>query len=167
MNVAEAVVQNGEEHDDVLHMKGAPVNMRLFKSNKLYRSVIMEIIDLMIQGASTSFDDYPKVQGISGANVGIPFNIVVVITEGGQEIFINPKVINRSGTTVSAKSNCGSLNLQESIKIERHLWVGVRYYDVEGIEHQQIFEIGDFHEVSSATLQHEIEHNLGILITDK
>ncbi len=167
MNVAEAVVQNGEEHDDVLHMKGAPVNMRLFKSNRSYRSVIMKVIDLMIKGASISFDDYPKVQGISGANVGIPFNIVVVIIEGGQEIFINPKVINRSGTTVSAKSNCGSLNLQESIKIERYLWVEVEWHDIDGGLHQEIFKIGDSDPVSSATLQHEMEHNLGILITDK
>jgi peptide deformylase len=167
MDIAEMLVQNGEEHDDALHMKGAPVNMRLFKDNKLYRSVIMRTIHLMSRGANLDFDDYPKAQGVSGANVGIPFNIVIVITKDDQETFINPKIVSKSKVMHEAKSNCGSVNLPKPIKVERHQWVEVEWYDISGELHQEVFEIGDENPVSAATLQHEIDHNLGILITDK
>lgn len=167
MNIAEMLVQNGEEHDQALHMKGAPVNIRLFKSNEYYRGVVMQVIDYMLTTLYKKFDDYPKAQGISGANVGIPLNIVAIKTKSASEVFLNPVIIHKSKEVEKGKSNCGSLNLPESITVERHTWVGIRYYDVEGKEHQMIYEIGDFNEVSSATLQHEIDHNLGILITDK
>ncbi len=167
MNVAEAIVQDGEEHDDVLHMKSAPVNIRLFKSNKHYREVVMQAVDYMLTTLYKKFNDYPKVRGISGANIGIPLNIVAIKTKSSSEVFLNPRIINRSGATVSAKSNCGSLNLREPIKIKRYLWVEVEWHDVDSELHQEIFKIGDSGLVSSATLQHEMEHNLGILITDK
>lgn len=167
MNVAEMIVQNGEEHDQALHMKSAPVNIRLFKTNEHYRKVVMQAVDYMLTALYKKLNDYPRVQGISGANVGIPLNIVAVKTRSSSEVFLNPVIVDKSKEMEKARSNCGSLNLPKPITVERHVWVGIRYYDTEGKEHQRIYEIGDFNEVSSATLQHEIDHNLGILITDK
>jgi peptide deformylase len=167
MKIAEMLVQDGEKHDDVLHMKAGPVNIRLYKTNKAYRKLIGDIVDYMLVGSKFDFEDYPKAQGISGANVGIPFNIVIVITKDGFQVFLNPTIIGESDDTVTAKSNCGSLNLSESIIVERREWVRVRYYDLMGREMIKTYEIGDKGAVSSATLQHEIDHNLGILITER
>jgi len=175
MKIEEMLVQNGEEYDDCLHMVSAPVNMRLFKSNKLYKSIIMRTIHLMSRGANIDFDDYPKAQGVSGANIGVPFNIVIVVIrdEDGTvvrndlEVFLNPRVVKKSKKMVKCNTNCGSVNLVKKIEVLRHKWVEVEWYDIMGKQHLEIFEIGDENPVSSATLQHEIDHNMGILITDK
>jgi len=167
MKIAEMLVQDGERHDDALHMESAPVNMRLFKDMRGYRYLIYDIVKHLKFVAEHEFEDYPEVQGISGANVGVPFNIVIVITKDGAEIFLNPTIIGASEEMVSCNSNCGSLNLPKKVKIMRHRWVIVEYYDMVGEKHVHTFRIGDGDLVSSATLQHEIEHNLGILVTDK
>lgn len=167
MRIADMLVQNGEEHDDSLHMKAAAVNMRLFESNATYRSIIMRTIHLMKQGARIEFEDYPKAQGVSGANVGVPFNIVIIVTKEGNEVFINPEVMAKSTDLVEVKSNCGSLNLPEPIAVVRQKFIEVKWFDVDGKKHREVFEIGDKNKISSATLQHEIDHNLGILITER
>lgn len=167
MKISEMLVQNGETHDDILHNRSMPVNMRLYDTNDAYRSIVLDTMAHMMSVGSIEFDDYPKTQGISGANVGIPFNIVIVFTKEGRKIFINPEIIERSDEMVTAKSNCGSVNLPEPIEIRRHKWVVVRWYDRVGLKHEDKFEIGDGRPVASATLQHEIEHNLGILVIDK
>jgi len=167
VKIAEMLVQNGEKHDDILHMKSGPVNIRLYKSNKKYRSIIKSIVDYMKAGANIDFEDYPEAQGISGANVGIPFNIVIVVTEDKEEVFLNPVVKDFSLEETKCTTNCGSVNLDEPIKVWRRRWVEVEYYDLQGEKHCEKFRIGDDKPVASATLQHEIEHNLGILIIDK
>jgi len=167
MKIAEMLVQDGELHDDILHKPSLPVNMRLYKENKEYHSIILDIIDYMMFGANFEFEDYPTAQGVSGANVGIPFNIVVVVAKDAHEVFINPEIRLSSKEMVECNSNCGSINLAKKIKVMRHRWVRVAYYNTSGVKLVQTFTIGDDDPVSSATLQHEIEHNLGILITDK
>jgi peptide deformylase len=167
MKIADMLIQNGEEHDAALHMKAGPVNIRLYRENKAYRKLIGNIIEYMLMGSEFDFEDYPKAQGISGANVGIPLNIVIVVAKHGPQVFLNPTIRKESKDNVTAKSNCGSLNLKESITVERRRWVEVRYYDLDGRINIRKYEIGDDGLVSSATLQHEIDHNLGILITER
>jgi len=67
------------------------------------------------------------------------------------------------------ESNCGSLNLEESIPVERHESVTVKYYPfpIEGEEYAAEFHLPIVETFTSGTIQHEIEHNNGILITDK
>jgi peptide deformylase len=169
MKIAEMLVQNGEKDDDVLHMKSGPVNMRLYRENKSYRKLIVSIVDYMLMGSAFNFEDYPKARGISGANVGIPLNIVIVIGRHklGPQVFLNPVITKESQDSVTAKSNCGSLNLDESITVVRRQWVWIDYYNLDGNKRSGKYEIGDNGIVSSATLQHEIDHNLGILITER
>ena len=167
MKIARMLVQDGEEHDDILHRKSFPVNIRLYKDNSGYRDLILGVIKYMELGAEMEFEDYPAAQGVSGANVGVPFNIVLINTEEGTEIFLNPEMVDWSEIMVECNSNCGSINLPKKIKVMRHRWVKVKYYTLDAELMEMIFRIGDDNPVSSATLQHEIEHNLGILITDK
>jgi peptide deformylase len=167
MKIAEMLVQNGEKHDDTLHMKAGPVNIRLYRENKTYRELIGNVIDYMTMVLEFDFEDYPRAQGISGANVGIPLNIVIVNAKHGPQVFLNPMIGKKSKDNVTAKSNCGSLNLGKSITVARRRWVWVRYYDLNGDRRLRKYEVGDGGIISSATLQHEIDHNLGILITER
>ena len=62
----------------------------------------------MLEILNTKFSDYTKLQGISGANVGIPFNIIIVRDLDNYIIMINPEILSKSKETKLVKSNCGS-----------------------------------------------------------
>lgn len=167
------VVQNETKYDAILHRKGFDVNMFLFKTSKGYKKIIQSIVDHMWDLLRVSFDDYGEIRGISGANVGVPLNIIgIVVTkeaeevckkkEGGSLFMINPRITKKSKKLMTVKSNCGSLNLPEKIEVERHEWVEVEYFDTHGNLKKNKFT-GAF----GSTVQHEIDHNLGVLITDK
>lgn len=111
---------------------------------------------------STVYDDYQKLLGLSGANIGIPFNIISIYKNGEITHMINPSITKMSKQTRVVQSNCGSLNLPEKCSVTRREWVEVSYYDTEGKHHEKKFTIAD----GGSTIQHEIAHNRGILITD-
>jgi peptide deformylase len=163
--IKKCLVQDGENHDHILHNACHPVNIRLLKNNPSYRSLVETIIFHMLGVFQTNFDNYVELKGLSGANVGIPFNIVILATENEPLVMINPKVVKESKDTKTVVSNCGSINLTEPIKVKRFKEVKVKYvpFNQKGTSLfstvEKIFNI--------STVQHEIDHNLGILITDK
>lgn len=67
------------------------------------------------------------------------------------------------GEEVESWSNCGSLTLEEPIKIKRYEEVRVQFFDENGEFHDENFS----RRQCSLTIQHEIDHNLGILITER
>jgi peptide deformylase len=157
------IIQDKEDDDDMLHHKLFDVNIRLFNTNKKYRKLILKIVSYMKRVAKKKFKDYSAAKGISGANVGIPFNIIGVKGEDKKwDFFLNPIYIKRSKEKKVVKSNCGSLCLKEPIKVKRHVWVKVEYYDLGGTKKLNIFD-GRY----GYTVQHEVDHNVGILIADK
>lgn len=156
------IMQNGEVNDDMLHRKLFDVNMRLFNTNKEYRQLILSIVNYMKRVAKKRFKDYTKAKGISGANVGIPFNIVGIENNGKWDFFLNSKRIKKSWKKEVAKSNCGSLRLKKPIEIKRYKWIKVEYYNLKGKK-----EIDYFDGHYGRTIQHEMEHNQGVLIVDK
>jgi len=109
------------------------------------------------------YENYPKLAGLSGANIGIPFNIITLLKNDEIVYMINPSIIKMSRRTRIVNSNCGSLNLKEKISVSRREWIDVSYYDVFGRHNQERFTIAE----GGATIQHEIAHNRGILITDE
>jgi len=162
-SIEEFMIQNGESDDSMLHSKLFDINMRLFNNNKRYQHLVLEIIGYMEEVAEKEFSDYTPAKGISGANVGVPFNIIGVKNKKNKwDFFINPKCIKRSSIKKVVKSNCGSLRLKESIKVERHKWVKLRYYNLEGEEKTKCFDNS-----YGYTVQHEVNHNNGILIIDE
>lgn len=161
MKVEDISVQLGEIWDQALRMKGAPVNIRLFKTNKAYKDIIMNIIEFMLDAMDASYDNYTDLSGISGANIGIPLNIIVAHLGEDETVMINPEIIELSEETRIAETNCGSLNLPAPIKVERHKWVTVKYYDEDGKHHERKIKEG------AGTMQHEVDHNQGIMIIDK
>lgn len=166
---------SGEFSDDILHRPVFDVNMRIFRAFGGYHTIVLSAITYMSSVVMKSFDNYSKVQGISGANVGIPFNIIgikstkqfkpdenSIVLKDSIWFLINPKIISKSTETKLVESNCGSVRLSNKIKTRRHAWVEVEYYNVAGKKIKMKVE-----GVMACTLQHEIDHNCGILITDK
>lgn len=169
MKIAEFMVQVVEKENRMLKSPLFDVNMRLFTENASYRGLILHIIEYMSKVLHEKFKDYPKLMGISGANVGVPYNLVIVRrnepeagVHGSDLLMVNPKIVARSKELKPTKSNCGSVNLSKKISVERHEWVQVVYCDVNGKLCSERFTLKQ----GGGTIQHEIEHNLGILITD-
>lgn len=146
---------SNEEDRDILTRKGFDVNMRLYKTSSQYYEIIEQIVNYIHWGARTVKQGYKKPHGFSGANAGIPFNIIA-LADG--TVMLNPRIIDHLGRRTSI-SNCGSLLLEKPIEIARHAWVRVEYYDLAGNKRY----VDGF----LPTVQHEIDHNLGILITDR
>jgi peptide deformylase len=158
-----------------------PVIMRLFKSSGTYKKLILDSLDYMMELTTRQYRDYPEVRGISGANVGIPFNLVVVkVCKIGKEVpedlrkstikykgyhflhMINPKIDDQSMETFKTTTNCGSLRLERDINVTRYKWVWVTFYDRKGDKCKRLIA-----RPITGTVQHEIDHNNGTLITDR
>lgn len=161
-----------------------PVSIRLLHSNREYAQLIQTSILYMVKMGTKTYDNYPTIRGISGANCGIPYNIVVIWVKWEKEkiklsqeivdefeydfkgnpciVMLNPNIISFSLKTFTTLSNCGSLCLKTPISVVRHEWIEVEYYTITGEKRKNIFR-----RPICGTLQHEIEHNLGILIIDK
>ena len=144
------------------------VNIRLLNSNKSYRDIVNKCCEHIKFCALTKMDGYKLPHGMSGANVGIPFNIIGIVNNRGQEnpycdIMINPKIIEVAGGLKIVESNCGSIRLDKPIRIKRFGNVMVEWDDLDGGLHKEWFSKED----GGFTIQHEIDHNLGILITDR
>jgi peptide deformylase len=144
------------------------VNMRLFGVNAAYRELVRACCSYLRAVALTDLEGYGRPYGISGANLGIPFNIIGVVHHRGLssatcEVLINPEILEYTGPLEYASSNCGSLRLPESIEVLRYANVRVRYYNEAGTLLESTFG----RDGGSYTIQHEVDHNLGILITDQ
>lgn len=149
-------IKNPEDRD-ILKRKLFDVNLRLMESSPEYAKIVKACADYILWNQVTEKEGYTKPRGFSGANAGIPFNIIAV----GGEVMINPRIVDWSpGNYTTAESNCGSLTLPDPILIRRHSRVEVTYIKPSG--HGPIRRFGYF-----PTVQHEVDHNNGILITDR
>lgn len=144
------------EDKPILTRRLFDVNMRLFQSSSGYKALVIQAANYIREMATTEKEGYKKPHGWSGANAGIPWNIVA-LADG--TVMLNPKLTEFSSEMKKVKSNCGSLMLDEPIEIERHAHVVCKYWDLEG----RLQEMHGF----LPTVQHEIDHNQGILITDR
>lgn len=155
--------------EDTVYLKNKhfPVNMRLFHSSREYKAIILQQCKYIRSLCLDEKEGYKKPHGMSSANAGLAFNIIGITrnrNKGNEycEIMINPVIKAHSRHKIESDSNCGSLTLPESIKVQRFEWVDVEWYDENGQYHGGTF----FRENGGLTIQHEIDHNLGILITD-
>lgn len=158
-----------EEDLPFLKTKLFDVNMRLFMSSPEYKKIIQHCCDHINFLARTTFDGYKKPHGTSGANAGIPFNIISIVRNRGQEnefaeTMINPEITWSSAPrfTTETNSNCGSIRLKNTIKVKRADTIWLNYFDINGnyIQGYRNKEDGGF------TIQHELDHSSGVLITD-
>lgn len=169
MNKAADTFTHIDNPEDRIYLKSKafPVNIRLFNSDVGYRSVITHCCDLIRRRSLDTYEDYKKPHGMSGANLAIPFNIIGFVDERDTTrenviILINPEIIETNGRVIT-KSNCGSIRLKNPIKVRRHAEITVKYFNEQGKEMRYYFH----HTGGGTTIQHEIDHNNGILITDR
>lgn len=163
MKVADNIIQLGEYQDSYLRRVLFPVNVRMLKTNPKYKQMIKQILKYMEHVVLQDYSDYGKVTGLSGANIGVPFNIISIFCNNGVVHFINPYITSTSKEYKTLYSNCGSLNLSKKIPVKRWEWVNMTYCNIDGTEYSNRFYLSD----RGGTIQHEIEHNNGTLITDK
>jgi peptide deformylase len=156
--------------EDVVYLRSEllPVNMRLFKTSPQYKALILQCCEYIKFLCLSKMDGYKKPHGMSGANAAIPFNIIGIVRHRGNEfeyaqIMINPKILKRSIKQVITQSNCGSLTLDEPMDVIRASSISVEWFDMEGNIHQDTFN----RETGGFTIQHEVDHNRGVLIIDK
>lgn len=159
---------DNKEDIDFLKIPLFQVNMRLFKSSTHYQRLIKDICAYIRFLSLTTMNGYKKPHGFSGANAGIPFNIIGVVRNRESlnescDIMINPEILSYGEETTEVESNCGSIRLKEPIKVRRSKQIHIRYFTESGKEVEE--SIGPA--LGSYTIQHEVDHNLGILITDK
>jgi len=157
-----------EEDEVYLRQDHFPVNMRLFKTSEDYRNIIVQCCEYIAKLCLTKMEGYKKPHGMSSANAGLAFNIIGITINRNKKneyclIMINPEILKYGEEKVHSFSNCGSLTLKESIQIIRSEKVLVRWHSTDGKIGERWFN----REQGSLTLQHEIDHNLGILITDR
>lgn len=160
VSIKDYIVQIKEKQNEMLKGKLYNINMRLYNNNEEYCKVIKSIIDLMSRILYMDFIDYPPLKGISGANVGIPFNIIVIKINETTKQMLNPIIIKKIGKDIRLTSNCGSLLLSENVTVLRNEIIEVEYYDLNGNKKMEKFSKND----GGFTIQHEIEHNLGITL---
>ncbi len=77
---------------------------------------------------------------------------------------INPKILKFYGKKIISKSNCGSIILEESVDVVRDEFIDVEFYNTSG---KKVLLECVSRDQCGLTIQHEIEHNNGILILDK
>jgi peptide deformylase len=144
------------------------VNMRLFHANDSYKQIILDCCRYIELMAVAKFDDYKKPHGMSGANCAIPFNIIGIVKHRGTkgesvQIMINPKILRGFEDKIKTITNCGSIRLKEPIEVLRYECIEIQYYDTHGKRHGAVVN----HYNGAFTIQHEVDHNQGILILDR
>lgn len=149
------ILNEGGVDRDILTRENFDVNMRLFDTSPGYHRVVLAAALYIRLMATTTREGYKKPHGFSGANAGIPFRIIA-LADG--TVMLNPRIVEGSGRKKSM-SNCGSLVLDKPIKIVRYRTVEVEYYDMDGRRQSMSGYL--------PTVQHEIDHCDGLLITDR
>jgi peptide deformylase len=105
--------------------------------------------------------------GLAAIQTGILKRIIVIDLKSGEEdvslrephVFINPKIVKQSGTTVS-EEGCLSV-IEFRGEIQRAEKIIVEYQDVTGKTQEMVAE-----DMMSICLQHEIDHLNGVLFID-
>lgn len=153
--------------EDILTRKGFDVIVRLYNTNPLYKGVVDAACSLVLYGATTTHEGYKTPHGFSGANGGVPFNIIA-LADG--TVLVNATYTPVGTAKALSDSNCGSLTLAKPIRIER--WARVKIDGYQWLNAGPRAGGPTLKRLDAAlvgyypTHQHEIDHNNGILITD-
>lgn len=99
--------------------------------------------------------------GLAANQIGVSKRIIIVQTESGPQVFINPKILNKSKETEILEEGCLSLS-GLFLKIKRAKEVLIEAQDTDGKPLQIEAE-----DLTARIFQHEIDHLDGILFIDR
>jgi peptide deformylase len=126
-------------------------------------------LKILISDMFETMYDAPGI-GLAAVQVGVPKRLLVIdLQEEADEegkpikdprVFINPEVLEESGTLVPYKEGCLSIPDQYA-DVLRPDRIKARWQDVEGEFHE-----GDIDGLLAVCLQHEIDHLNGVLFID-
>ncbi len=170
-SITDYTVQNNlieGEYKEYLHRSLFDVSIRLYHSSKPYKHIVDASIDYLASMFLKEFSDYSEIKGVSGANLGVPFNIVAVKQQTGNIlVMVNPKILAQEGETRTVNSNCGSLLLDTPIEVVRRAEIEAKYYARDRDCSKLSRRISHFEGPEASTIQHEVDHNNGITILDR
>lgn len=163
MKISEHLIQM-TDNAAILASQAAEVNIRLFRSNKQYRNVILEIVRYMDEHLHSTFEDYTDPRGVAAPNLGFPFRIIGYKKRDGCQFCINPKIVLFSLATTTTQGNSGSLRLETPLSIERAVCIDLQYYDLEGTE---VLKKSIGRNEGSFTIQNEVDQINGITVIER
>lgn len=99
--------------------------------------------------------------GLSAPQIGVSLRIFVMDYHGVRQAFINPRIRRQSDNETSAEEGCLSLP-GVSCRVTRPKMVWIDYTDWKGVAHQN----QKFKKMEARIIQHEMDHLVGVLITD-
>lgn len=109
--------------------------------------------------------------GIAAPQVGLPIRLFVIdgepyaeddpVMDGFKKVFINPEIIEETGTPWNYNEGCLSIpDIREDIS--RKEQITITYFDENWVEHEETYT-----GLAARIIQHEYDHIEGILFTDK
>jgi len=168
MKIGDHLIQASKDDTKILCTPSCPVNMRLYKSSENYRDVILHIVTCMDEHLRTRYDDYGDPKSVAAINLGYPFKIIgykkTYGINGENQFMLNPAIINASPTKIQVTTNCGSLQLPGPVALQRHQWIDVTYFDLEGNKHE-LLTISKEH--CGFTIQNAIDQINGVTIVER
>lgn len=143
-----------------LEIKKHPDPVLSKKAGKI-KEITPEIKKLGKDMIETMQKSDPEGVGLAGPQVGVSKRIIVVLTEQGPAVFINPEILKKSRETEITEEGCLSLP-GVLLKKKRAKSIELEALDTEG-KKGKIKAEG----ILARIFQHEIDHLDGILIADK
>lgn len=105
----------------------------------------------------TAQANVPNCVGLAAPQIGVLRKAIVVMTNAGWKVFVNPTIIARSQETYTAIEGC--LSLEGEREVKRHRWIKVAFQQPNG--KTQIVQYSGF---TAEIIQHECDHLRGVLI---
>ncbi|MBQ2894964.1 MAG: peptide deformylase [Clostridia bacterium] len=105
----------------------------------------------------TAQANVPNCVGLAAPQIGVLKKAIVVMTNAGWKVFVNPTIIARSKETYIAVEGC--LSIEGKREVKRHKWIKVAFQQPNG-KTQTIQYSGFIAEI----IQHECDHLRGVLI---
>jgi len=125
------------------------------------KEITLEIKELAKDLAETMLKSEQDAVGLAAPQIGISKRIFVVMSDQGPLLFINPRIIKKSGGTEVMEEGCLSLP-KVWLNVKRAKEIEIEALDINN-KKMRIKADGVFARI----LQHEIDHLNGILIVDK
>ena len=107
--------------------------------------------------------------GLAAPQVGVSKQIFVLdcatpTQRYGQMVFINPKIVRKSGACLSQEGSPSFLGAL--LEVKRYHTITIRFQDLSG-KQQELTVSADEHPLLCRAIQHEMDHLNGILICDR
>lgn len=112
--------------------------------------------------------------GLAAPQIGKSIRLFIIDTEqlvdpddnespdhGFKKVFINPEILEESGSKWSYEEGCLSIPQVREI-VKRQEFVKIKYYDKDFVEHTETFD-----DIHARVIQHEYDHIEGVLFTDR